>query len=256
MTLVNICGEAQGYDLQFFSESGAPQSLSLLVPHDDENPEGKDVFKEVTGLKTNGERKPLEPGQSIYFWFGDTGADLRRAYGVFADDGGGCITGWSLYVYRRYAEEGMQTSSISFQEVSPRWAMEARVEAEYGCTTAYAISGDGSPVTMEINNWDGSVVGTIDLGPVYFHAFALIDHFPEGLISGICPDQRGGDDRRCLHVLPARQDVGVDRHLPGALTEKENLLNRNLLPLAVIVVLLATTLLALTRGHQQEEINK
>ena len=174
LTIINTCEEPKPYLVGFYNSEGEFQELEAA--HWD---------KRYNGIGT-AEDDPVGK-ESIFWWFSDPGErELLQAYGMFLNDGDGCITGTAEYFIK--GKERTLIAVSAFQDMADGW-MTSFVNLDHSnvgppgtfedCQTSYAISGVGEEVTLQAYQFSGELIGEASLGPVYHTSFPISRYFPE-----------------------------------------------------------------------------
>ena len=183
LAIVNTCDEPKHFRLEFYDAHGNPQ---LLVYRDGELQSHLDSTEDYFRLPAG----PIDKNRWTWAGFRNPLQDpneLILAYGIFTDDGDGCITGEAHY--RSLHGEGAPVT-LPFRELADGWTVRffKNDAGSGGCETTYAISGVGEPITLEAYTRHGELVGSAELGNVYLEAFHIDQHIPvkaEDRIDGV-----------------------------------------------------------------------
>lgn len=174
-TLVNTCDEPKHFRIEFYDSQNQPapvifvsaeQRQSHLDSREDHFPQSAGPIGKNRWLHAGVPGNVLEPGE------------LLLAYGVFTEDGEGCITGYSSYVND---VGGDSFSSVQpLLRVSDGWVV-AFSNANFDqtkCFTTYALSGPGDTVILEAYDRNGNFLGSHNLGSVFLSTFPIGKYFP------------------------------------------------------------------------------
>lgn len=181
MTFRNVCDEAKDFRIEFFDSNGEPWPLVV-------NGENDNSHFDTTEAYYGEDVPPVAPNSFLNWGFSPRGGPrsvtdpAEIGYGIFADDAGGCITGSANYFDSQ--EEPQNGGTIhKYGYMGDSWAVRlVKHEWTGGCQSTYAITSDGSPVSLEVYNRLGTLLTTADLGNVYLKTFSVSDYFSNDVL--------------------------------------------------------------------------
>ena len=155
LRIYNTCPEPIHYEVDFYNSDGDSQSFDM----------GGEDGERYSGFYTAGDQ--ILGMQAHGVLFHDMGEELLRGYGILSDGDKGCVTGNAMY--RQKVGEEYREVMHPFQDLVEGWLVPFSNYSREDdmCETAYAVSGDGSPVSFDAYDWSGELLGTVDLGNVH-----------------------------------------------------------------------------------------